>query len=192
MDRKKHWSHELRAMGACEEALKWARKQPSFAAAWRKCEKGDWMLWLVSRLCRQGNALHIACVRSAVAIADTVLHLVTSRKTYPDVALWLALFWCEDPSVEVPGTAFALAYDAGYHSHAASAASSILSSTYDVGWVVNTMTDATDAVWFAKYSRRNSLGEADAACDALLAQAADIVRHYIPKAPELKPRRESP
>ena len=34
---------------ACDEGLRWLRKQESFQQAWNKCKRGDWMKWLVGR-----------------------------------------------------------------------------------------------------------------------------------------------
>lgn len=38
----------LAKMGACDEALKWARGK-TLAQAWRTCPRGDWMVWLIYR-----------------------------------------------------------------------------------------------------------------------------------------------
>jgi hypothetical protein len=45
-----HWSRKLVALGACEEAVEWARTQPDFATAWNECKRGDWMIWLLTAL----------------------------------------------------------------------------------------------------------------------------------------------
>ena len=46
---KQHWSDELVAMGACADAVTWAKKQPSATKAWKSCKRGDWMAWLLAR-----------------------------------------------------------------------------------------------------------------------------------------------
>jgi len=43
---KKSFHDYLTELGACEDAVKWVGKQ-SRKTAWRKCKRGDWMLWLV-------------------------------------------------------------------------------------------------------------------------------------------------
>jgi cell division septum initiation protein DivIVA len=46
----RHWSHALDKLGACEEAVTWARKQHSFAQAWTACERLEWMEWLLDNV----------------------------------------------------------------------------------------------------------------------------------------------
>jgi len=45
----RHWSSELEALDACEEAVEFAREYPSLRAAWTACERPDWMLWLLAK-----------------------------------------------------------------------------------------------------------------------------------------------
>ena len=40
---------QLAALGACKDATRWATKYSTLAEAWDACERGDWMLWLVSK-----------------------------------------------------------------------------------------------------------------------------------------------
>ena len=44
-----HWSEHLLALGACLEAVAWARAQPDLPTAWQRCENGAWMLWLAGK-----------------------------------------------------------------------------------------------------------------------------------------------
>ena len=39
----------LRSLGACSEAVNWARQYPDPQAAWDACPQGDWMLWYWER-----------------------------------------------------------------------------------------------------------------------------------------------
>src|SRR3990172_7863694 len=41
---------KIENLGPCAEALHWLRTQSSPEAAWKGCERGDWMLWLVGKL----------------------------------------------------------------------------------------------------------------------------------------------
>ena len=34
--------------GACQEAVAWTATQPDRQTAWDSCDRGDWMLWLLS------------------------------------------------------------------------------------------------------------------------------------------------
>lgn len=47
---KSHWTVNLEAIGACEDAVEWARGYKSFAEAWEACERADWLAWLVMRV----------------------------------------------------------------------------------------------------------------------------------------------
>jgi hypothetical protein len=46
--RKRHWSHKLAVAGACGSALRWARRQPSFAVAWEKCTYPGWLAYCLA------------------------------------------------------------------------------------------------------------------------------------------------
>ena len=40
----------LSSLKACHEAMDWFRPQPDVLTAWRDCQRGDWMLWLLGKL----------------------------------------------------------------------------------------------------------------------------------------------
>ena len=44
-----HWSDSLLQFNPCEEALKWAKQQPSEEVAYQTCQRGDWLHWLKRR-----------------------------------------------------------------------------------------------------------------------------------------------
>ena len=37
----------LRKLGACSEAVKFAKKYPTIRQAWNHCDNGAWLFWLV-------------------------------------------------------------------------------------------------------------------------------------------------
>ena len=41
------WKAKLKALGPCPEAYEWAIKHKTLREAWRMCERGDWMNWLL-------------------------------------------------------------------------------------------------------------------------------------------------
>lgn len=43
---KKHWTHQLVKLGACNEAVLWCRQFDTFEEAWLSCHEGRWMWWL--------------------------------------------------------------------------------------------------------------------------------------------------
>jgi hypothetical protein len=63
---------KLIALGACEEALAWAGRK-SLRCAWRTCDRGDWMLWLVE-----------------IVAASYYSHWMASREFYDHVSVNVA------------------------------------------------------------------------------------------------------
>jgi hypothetical protein len=45
----KRWVYRL-PPDACDEAIKWCRAMPDFETAWRSCQVGSWMEWLLDAL----------------------------------------------------------------------------------------------------------------------------------------------
>ena len=43
------WKAKLKALGPCPEAYRWAIQHKTLREAWRMCERGDWMDWLLRR-----------------------------------------------------------------------------------------------------------------------------------------------
>lgn len=72
--KREHWSSKLVKMEACIEAVDWAKTQPSLAAAWRTCKRGDWMIWF-ARMCNEkaGSMAHRRVVKAAVACVRQAL-----------------------------------------------------------------------------------------------------------------------
>ena len=88
----KHWTDKLVAMGACPDAVEWARDYPSLAAAWKDCKRADWMLWLAGMLCHtvpQRKQLTLA----ACACARTALKYVPWGENRPLAAIRTAERW---------------------------------------------------------------------------------------------------
>lgn len=85
----KHWTDSLVRIGACNEAVEWAKAYPSLKAAWKACERADWMLWLLAKSGnpKWGTKEHRRTVRVACACARTVAHLWTDPRSEAAVAL---------------------------------------------------------------------------------------------------------
>ena len=41
------WKEKLKALKPCPEAYRWACQYSTLRQAWRACEEGEWMMWLV-------------------------------------------------------------------------------------------------------------------------------------------------
>jgi len=77
MNRTNKTRAALSGIGACSPALKWVNGH-SPAEAWRKCNRPDWLLWLVGRLAQQApkaetRAYYARAGSSAVAACIDVL-----------------------------------------------------------------------------------------------------------------------
>ena len=151
---------DLRALGACDEAVVWYESYdwPDDEAAWCACGRGDWMLWL----CAHIGVDRVLRVRSGCAIARTVLHLVPAGEERPRLAIEAAERWCDDPSA---ANRTAAAYAAAYAADAAS------SSAADA--------DAADAADAANAAYAAHVAYAAYAANARR-EHADIVRSTIP------------
>lgn len=80
---KKHWSASLRLVHACELAMAWAREQPSYAAAWRTCARGDWMLWLLTRTPGAAARFRPLTVTACECIRDDVGNIPFATRYIP-------------------------------------------------------------------------------------------------------------
>ena len=124
-----HWSKQL-PRDACREAREWASKQPSYAAAWRTCQRGDWMLWLIARLGCDRRKLTLTCC----AVARQVLHLVQAGEDRPRLAIETAERWARrEPGVtigDVEKAANAAADSAYAYTAAAYAAAAAADAAY--------------------------------------------------------------
>ena len=156
-----HWSRKLQAIGACLDAVEWARTQPSLAAAWRTCERGDWMLWLAGRrIVTAGSLSHRRVVKAAASCARLALPIYEARRPNdkrPRAAILAAEQWARVPS------------EANKQKASADADAA----------------DAADAAYAAAYAAAASAADAaaaaaDAARKRSLSRSAAIVRRIVP------------
>ena len=124
-------------MGACPEAVKWARGYPSLKAAWRACTRGDWMWWLLRQypdgLDRRKlvQCAWLAAVRVQPADPDEkvtgcllLVWLWLDGEDVPDEELRTAYAYAytatdADAAGRHADTAYAAAYTAAYTAYAA-------------------------------------------------------------------------
>ena len=123
----------LSLLGACRDALDWARLPTTPAdpaAAWLACPRGDWLLWLAGRCPALPRA---ALVLAACACAREALHLVPAGEDRPRAAIEAAEAWARGgdgaPSFgEVLAAARAAAYAARAAAYAADAVNAVLAA----------------------------------------------------------------
>ena len=148
---------KLKEMDACSDAVEWAKQFSSLQKAWDKCERGDWMLWLV------GNMSHNVKSRKKLVLcacecARLSLKYVKKGETRPVIAIETAekLVMGEASINEVR-----IAADAAYGAAAYAAAA------------------------YAAYAAYGAAAYAAAARLKTLKKCADIVRKHYPKCPKI-------
>ena len=78
-------STQLRELGACDEAVEWAKPYDALQEAWDVCQRGDWMLWLCERVDLEGDALpNIAFACAEMALKDASAALRSAADASPD------------------------------------------------------------------------------------------------------------
>ncbi len=159
----------LRALGACDEAVTWAKPYTELQAAWDACPRGEWMLWL----CGELNVHEPECRRIAFRIADhavrvdAVAALRSAAAAHPDATHKAALLAHADAL-------------AGLHAidsrAAAGAAGDAAWEARDVAWEASAAAGAAgDAAWEAgdvAWEARAAAWEARAAAGSARAAAA--------------------
>ena len=169
-----HWSEHLLALGACLEAVAWARAQPDLPTAWQRCENGAWMLWLAGK--SAGEPWSDARRPLVLAVCGCVrLGLPEWRRHFPD----------DDRPLQLLETAESWARGTGATPEHVRAAASASAAAYA----------AADAA-----ARAAARAAADAAADAAAAasaaipsagevtlqQCADIARLHYPEPPQME------
>ena len=162
----KHWSEKLVKLHACIEAIEWVATQKSLAIAWKNCERGDWMLWLLA-VKGKTNKTHRRIVTAACQCARLALRFVPANEVRPLKAIEAAEAWTENPTQTMAAWAAGAAEAARAAARAAEAA----------GAAARAARAAAEAAWAA-----GAAGAAGAAEDK---KCADIVRKYFPAAPKL-------
>lgn len=140
----------LRKLGACSEAREWAArvKPKTLYDAWRKCPRGDWLLWFAARVGVDRKALVMAaCGCARLALPFWEAHDAEDRR--PHVALETAEAWCRgEATIEEVQKAAGGAFDAAsraygfYVSEAASAAVAAAYTAIDARYGARAARDA--------------------------------------------------
>jgi hypothetical protein len=110
----------IRALGACSEAIAWLEAQDgSLYDAWRRCERGDWLLWLAARVGVDRRLVVLA----ACDCAEPALVHVPAGEDRPRVAIETARRWAAgEATLEEVRSAAAYAARAARAARAADAA----------------------------------------------------------------------
>ena len=156
---------KLNKLGACGQAVKWAKEMKNGQSAWDNCERGDWMLWLVGKMSgKPESAKRKKLVLCACECARLAMVHVPKGEIRPLKAIETAETWARgDATIEEVRVARRAAYaaDAAYAAYAAAAYAA------DAAYA--------DAAADASYARKKTLKK-----------CADIVRKHYPKVPVVK------
>jgi hypothetical protein len=166
----------------CGEWLEYYESKPSFEEAWNDCHRGDWMLWIASKLKVDNRTL----TRAKALCANTVRHLMMDKRSTDaiDAALRYAdgkisreelnvYTRAADAAILAAILAAVFSDEAAHAAHAALAAfaaHSVLPAYFDVD-----VDAASMAARAASYAARVS----DAARAANRRQTADVCREVL-------------
>jgi hypothetical protein len=162
----------LTKLGACSESIEWVGDR-TMQEAWDKCERADWMLWIMARGITQGDAQHRMLIGLACDCAATVLQYVPAGEDRPRLAIEAARRYADNPTEE----------------HRADAG--------DAAWAAWSAWAAGDAAGVAARAAGYAAGVAWAAGDALAAARAAAhksmcahIREVCPKVPTTRRARQ--
>ena len=107
----------LKSLDACDDAVKWSADYRSLSDCWQKCERSDWMMWLLRKTDKISKK---QAVTYAIWCAESVIG--EFEKKYPEDdrprdATEAAKKWVDEPSEENRDAAAyaARAADAAYY-----------------------------------------------------------------------------
>jgi hypothetical protein len=117
-------TQKLEKIHACSGAIEYVKTQKSTVSAWENCPRGDWMLWLASKLNINKRLLTLAKGKCA----QTVLHLMKDQRSKD--AVKAAIDYGEGNITDQELAAAADAYVAAYAADAAAAYAAAAAAAY--------------------------------------------------------------
>ena len=191
----------------CEDAVLWLKEQSNFTQAWNDCQRGDWMLWLLSKLIRkQGSPNHRKLVLASCACARLSLKYVKKGEKRPLKAIQVAESWANgkvgvtlDDLKDIYYGASCYADEAYYAGNYAAAFAADSSYGIYIFDIINCV--AVNASWSAYYANvndtiaafsaiSNDIPYLDIAADTarykVLLNCANIVRKFFPNCPRIR------
>ena len=146
-------THEqLKTLKPCEEGLTWASQYRTLQEAWEKCQRSDWMWWLLRKLDKCPKELSIKYSRWC---ADSIKHLrkdvattsATAKTALEDYAADDAYAQAFAVAAKAANVANAVSYVDFYAANAANAAMATVAAI-----------EANDAANVANYALITDLG----------------------------------
>ena len=160
----------LNTIGACHDAVEWAGKYKTPKAAWKACQRGDWMLWLIGKTSGPPDSdSRRKLVLVAAQCAELALPFARDEETRAICESTIQTCYAYAAG-EAELTDVRSAADAAY---AATAAAYAADAAYAAAYA------AADAAYAATYAA----DDAAYARSKILAACADIVRDNYPESP---------
>jgi hypothetical protein len=154
---------KIKKLGACEEAVLDARNYQTSQELWNKCERGDWMLWLIGKLSGDPESeKRKKLVITACKCARLALPFASKNKNVAEKCIITAENWANN----VENTTIADVRAAAYAAYASA----------DAPYAAAYAAYAADAAAYAAYAAAYAAYAADAARKQTLKLCADIVR----------------
>jgi len=145
----------LRKHSACAEAVAWCKSRADFAACYRKCQRPDWLLWLLVHAGvlddKRARLFACWCVRyTPLADGRVVWDLLTNERSRMAVEVAERHAVGEATADELStarSAARSAARDAGWDAELVAAWSATQDRRFRAAWYA--ASDAADAAWYA-------------------------------------------
>ena len=167
-----HWSDALVALGACYDAVAWARTQPDAATAWESCPDLAWLVWVVRRTSPDPRLVELRLF--AAAVAERVAPLAGEHEAVCRAAVAVVRAWCLGEATDEQLRAARSAAWAAARSAAWSAADAYAADAADAAAAADDA-DAESATRSARSAAAAAADAADAYDDAADADDAYAV-----------------
>jgi len=179
-DKMKEYA-KIKSLGACRSALEWLQSYTDPQKAWGECERGDWMLWLLSWQSEDSEPrkklVYTACQCARLALPN--IKDERARKCIETTEAWIR----GEASIAQVKDARSAAYDAAFF-----AASDV---AYDAAYAAFAAAAYVSVATYAAYADDVIAAHASVAiyADDVTAvdrkQCANIVREHYPDPPTL-------
>jgi hypothetical protein len=182
----KKYIRQLRKLGACQEAINWFSEQTTPTAAWKSCQRGDWLLWFVGKTSgKPGSESRRKLVICVCECARLSLKHIPVGEDRPRIAIETA----ERYARREKGFTIDMVREAGDAAHAADAAAAAAAAyaayaAHAAAHAAYAAYAAASSAYAAAYAAAAAAAAAYAAAAAaradIFGQCANIVRKHYP------------
>ena len=166
----------LKRLGVCPEAIKWAANYKTIEEAWNVCDRGDWLLWYAGKMSgKPGSDRRKKLTLAACQCARLALPYTDDDRAEQTIVI--AEQWAlgnESVTLEDVKNAASAAYASAAAAYSAYSAYSAAAASYAV---------SAASAYASSYASYASYVAFAAAKKEVLKQCADIVRQFYPEPP---------